>query len=64
MFYVHSLHCCYLQMKEQDQLILAAKKRDLVTLEALLNDKYIDVNTIGSHHKIIELIDIFPHVCL
>ena len=36
-------------MIEQDQLILAAKEGDVVTIEALLNDKYIDVSTIGSH---------------
>ena len=50
-------------MKEQDQLILASKQGDLVALEALLNDKYIDVNAIGSHHEMIEPLNIFVHVC-
>ena len=49
MFYVCSLQCCYLQTIERDQLILAAKEGDVVTIEELLNDKYVDVNTVASH---------------
>ena len=51
--YVCSLQCCYLQTMEQDQLILAAKEGDVVTIEELLNDKYVDVNTVESHDEIV-----------
>ena len=53
MFYVYSLQCCYLQTIERDQLILAAKEGDVVTIEELLNDKYVDVNTVESHDEIV-----------
>ena len=51
MFYVYSLRCCYLQTIERDQLILAAKEGDVVTIEELLNDKYVDVNTVKSRDE-------------
>ena len=35
-----------MQTIERDQLFLATKEGDVVTIKTLLNDKYIDVNVI------------------
>ena len=36
---------------EQNLLILAAKEGYVVAIEKLLNDKYVDVNTIELHYE-------------
>ena len=45
--FILSFTVVLLQTIERDQLFVAAKEGDVVTIETLLNDKYIDVNTIA-----------------